>query len=152
MIELDPIDVKILLALQCDGSLSQRAVADAIGLSQNACWRRLQRLHQSGAIKSYAALLDAEKLGLDLTVFVMIRTRHHSVDWAKSFSAHVASIPEVTEMHRIGGEWDYLLKVVTRSMRDYDDVYQRLTNGVELQNVTGLFSMETIFTDRPLAL
>lgn len=152
MIELDPIDVKILLTLQRDGSLSQRAVAETVGLSQNACWRRLQRLHETGAIKNYAARLDAEKLGLDLTVFMMIRTRYHSVDWAKTFSRHVEGIPEVTEMHRIGGEWDYLLKVVTRSMRDYDKVYQRLTNGVELQNVTGLFSMETIFTDRPLSL
>lgn len=152
MIEIDPIDVKILLALQKDGSLPQRAVAEQVGLSQNACWRRLQRLHDTGVISGYHAYLDAGLLGLDLTVFMMIRTRHHSQDWVDQFKRHVSSIPEVNEMHRIGGEWDYLLKVITSSMAGYDKVYQRLTAGVELETVTGLFSMETILQNRPLEI
>lgn len=152
MIEIDAIDAKILSLLQRDGNLSQRAVAEQVGLSQNACWRRMQRLHESGVIEGYRAQLDAAALGLDLTIFVMVRTRHHSVEWAQRFATHVASIPDVVEMHRIGGEWDYLLKVVTRAMSGYDAVYQRLTSGIELETVTGYFSMETLLSDRPLVL
>lgn len=151
-IELDPVDVKILLVLQQDGGLSQRAVAEKVGLSQNACWRRMQRLHDSGVIKGYHARLNAEMLGLELTVFMMIRTRHHSAEWAQEFRAHVEKIPEIAELHRIGGEWDYLIKVITSSMSGYDAVYQNLTSGIELETVTGYFSMETIVQDRPLTI
>lgn len=150
MIEITPIDAKILLALQRDGSLSQRALAEQVGLSQNACWRRLKRLHEEGVIAGYHARLDTARIGLDLTVFMMIRTRHHSAEWAARFRAHVSGIPEVVELHRIGGEWDYLLKVVTRSMAGYDRVYQALTAGLELESVTGYFAMETILDNRPL--
>lgn len=151
MIEISPADAKILAALQRDGSLSQRALAERVGLSQNACWRRLKRLHDEGLIEGYHARINPRLVGLDLTVFVMIRTRHHSADWAAKLKAHVATIPDVVEMHRIGGEWDYLLKVVTGSMVGYDAVYQRLTSGLELEAVTGLFAMETIFDNRPLS-
>lgn len=150
MIDISPIDAKILSILQRDGNLSQRALADEVGLSQNACWRRLKRLHEDGLIEGYHARINTQKVGLDLTVFVMIRTRHHSADWAKTLKAHVSAIPDVVEMHRIGGDWDYLLKVVTRSMDGYDKVYQKLTAGLELETVTGLFAMETLFENRPL--
>lgn len=94
------------------------------------------------------ARIDLKALGLDLTVFVMIRTRHHSMQWAEAFRDHVARIPEVVEMHRIGGDWDYMLKIVTRGMAGYDRVYRRLTSGAELETVTGFFSMETMLSDR----
>ncbi len=103
-------------------------------------------------LKGTHAVVDAAALGLDLTVFVMIKTRHHSREWSDAFRAHVARIPEVAELHRIGGQWDYMLKIVTRGMAGYDDVYRRLIDGFDLDDVTGYFSMETIFAERPLAL
>lgn len=147
---LDNIDALILECLQRDATLSQREIAEQVGLSQNACWRRMQRLTQTGVLRGSRAQLDRAALGLDLTVFMMVRTRHHSKDWADSFRHHVDSIPEVTELHRIGGDWDYLLKVVTTGMAGYDAVYQRLTAKLDLETVTGYFSMETILEDRPL--
>jgi Lrp/AsnC family transcriptional regulator len=152
MIALDYIDHKILTVLQQDGALSQREVASQVGLSQNACWRRIRRLTDLGIIEGYHARLNASVIGLDLTVFIMIRTRHHSEKWSKTFKTHVESIPEVVEMHRIGGDWDYLIKVVTKSMAGYDKVYQNITSTVELEAVTGLFSMETILENRPLSI
>lgn len=152
MIALDYIDHKILTVLQQDGALSQREVASQVGLSQNACWRRIRRLTDLGIIEGYHARLNASVIGLDLTVFIMIRTRHHSERWSKAFKTHVESIPEVVEMHRIGGDWDYLIKVVTKSMAGYDKVYQNITSTVELEAVTGLFSMETILENRPLSI
>jgi Lrp/AsnC family transcriptional regulator len=152
MIELDAIDRRILAVLQSNGALSQRDVAAEVGQSQNACWRRIRRLTDLGVIDGYHARLNARKVGLDLTVFMMIRTRHHSEEWSLSFRKHVASIPEIVDVHRIGGDWDYMVKIVTTSMAGYDRVYQKLTAKVDLETVTGLFSMEAIVENRPLSL
>lgn len=150
MVKTDDIDRRILNVIQRDAALSQRDIAERVGLSQNALWRRLKRLEEAGYMQGARMRLDASRLGLDLTVFVMIRTRNHSVEWAEEFKTHVARIPEVAEMHRIGGDWDYMLKVVTRGMAGYDVAYRRITTGFELDTVTGLFSMETMLEDRPL--
>jgi len=144
----DRIDRRILCALHDDASLSQRELAERIGLSQNALWRRLKRLEADGLILGSKAQVNLAAMGYDLTVFVMVQTRNHSMEWAKLFRDHVAAIPEVVEMHRIGGEWDYMLKIVTRGMAGYDSVYQRLTTGAELERVTGYFSMETMLENR----
>ena len=152
MIELDSIDRKILTTLQRDGSLSQRDVASKVGLSQNACWRRVKRLNELGVIEGYGARLNAKLIGLDLTVFMMIKTRWHSECWQREFRVHVAAIPEIVDVHRIGGDWDYLIKVVTSSMSGYDKVYKQLTSKLELETVTGLFAMETILENQPLSL
>lgn len=148
--KLDQIDRRILDISQRHGALSQRELAARVGLSQNALWRRLKRLEEDGVLLGTRRRVCAERLGLDLTVFVMVRTRNHSDDWIETFRAHVARIPQVVEMHRIGGDWDYMLKVVTRGMAGYDRVYKRLTTGIELETVTGFFSMETMLEDRPL--
>ncbi|MDB6179374.1 Lrp/AsnC family transcriptional regulator [Paracoccus sp. Z330] len=150
--EIDEIDNRILSALQQDASLSQRALAERVHLSQNACWRRLQRLTRLGVLQGSRAVIDAARTGLHLTVFVMIRTRHHDDAWAKRFRTRVESIPEITEFHRIGGEWDYMAKLVTVSMSGYDRCYKALIADMDLERVTGVFSMETIFEARPLRL
>lgn len=147
---MDEIDNRLLALLQQDAGLSQRDLAERVGLSQNACWRRLTRLSETGVLKGSRARIDPGALGLDLTVFVMIRIRHHDDAWARRFRTRMESIPEVTELHRIGGEWDYMAKVVTTSMAGYDSVYKRLIANLDLERVTGVFSMETIFQDRPL--
>jgi len=148
--QIDQIDRKILDVLQRDASLSQREVADRVGLSQNALWRRLKKLEEEGVLLGSRMRIDPTALGLDLTVFVMVRTRNHSMEWAEGFKAHVARIPQVAEMHRIGGDWDYMLKIITSGMSGYDAVYRRLTTGYELDTVTGFFSMETMLEDRPV--
>ena len=149
MSQIDDIDLKILTCLQKDASLSQRELADRVGLSQNACWRRMQRMQAAGLISASRVTVDLSRLGMDLTVFVMIRTSHHSKDWAEVFARHVKSLPEVVDFYRIGGDWDYMLKVVCRGMRSYDQFYQRLITGFDFTTVTGLFSMEGILENRP---
>ncbi len=146
--KIDAIDLRLLAVLQKDGGLSQRELAERVGLSQNACWRRLQRLTADGLLQGTRARIDMRALGFDLTVFVMIRTRHHSRDWSEKFRKHVERIPEVMDFHRIGGEWDYMIKVVTRGMSGYDAFYQKLITGFDLATVTGIFSMEGIIEDR----
>lgn len=150
--KIDQIDTRILVEMQKDASLSQRELAEKIGLSQNACWRRIQSLNAAGILQGTTARVDRRKIGLELVVFVMLRTRHHSADWLSEFRRHVLSIPEVVDFHRIGGDYDYQLKVVTENIDSYDRVYQRLIDGVELDSVTSYFAMETIAEGRPLPL
>jgi Lrp/AsnC family transcriptional regulator len=150
--DMDSIDFSILRELQRDASLSQRALAERVGLSQNACWRRLKQLEDSGAIRSRTVVLDRERLGLGLVVFVMVKTRHHSAAWLDKFRKHVSSIPEVIDFFRIGGEYDYMLKVVAQDMIRYDAFYRRLISGIELDTVTSHFAMEAIEEQRPIPL
>lgn len=150
--KIDNIDRRILACLQRDGSMAQREVAEHVGLSQNACWRRLQRLRAAGVIKGSHTRLDLAALGLDLTVFVMIKTAHHSDEWIARFAKHVASLPQVTDFHRIGGDWDYLIKVTCAGMAGYDAFYRALITGFDLANVTGYFSMEAMLDSRPVGL
>lgn len=149
---MDYIDTELLRLMQLDASLSQRDLADQVGLSQNACWRRIQRLRDDGVLRGSGVRIDPAAAGLDLTVFVMVRTRNHSSSWAQKFRQRVEAIPSVVECHRIGGEWDYMLKVVTTGMAGYDQVYQQLIKDLELDTVTGLFAMETLLQGRPLPI
>ncbi|MEX0318701.1 MAG: Lrp/AsnC family transcriptional regulator [Ruegeria sp.] len=149
---IDQIDLNLLQELQKEATLSQRDLAERVGLSQNACWRRLKALNEAGVLQGSTARIAREKLGLTLVVFVMLRTRHHSAEWLQAFRRHVLTIPEVVDFHRIGGDYDYQLKVVTQDMASYDKVYQRLIEKVELDSVTSYFAMEAIAEGRPLPL
>ncbi|MGD1878029.1 MAG: Lrp/AsnC family transcriptional regulator [Kiloniellaceae bacterium] len=150
--KIDQTDAKILLELQRDAGLSQRDISERVGLSQNACWRRLRMLEEDGIITGRTLRLNRDKLGLGLVVFVMIKTRHHSASWLQTFRTHVSSIPDIIDFFRIGGDYDYLLKIVTADMASYDAVYQRLIQKVELESVTSYFAMEAIEEQRPLPL
>lgn len=149
---VDETDRRILRALQIDSNRSQRELAEAVGLSQNALWRRLKQLEAGGAIRGYGAKIDRAAVGLGLVVFSMVRTRHHSADWLRSFRSHLATIPEIVGFYRIGGDYDYMLKIVTEDIAAFDRVYQRITEKIELDTVTSYFTMEDILDDRPLPL
>lgn len=141
--QLDTIDWAILTVLQDDASLPVHEVGDRVGLSANACWRRIRRLEDSGIIARRVALLDAGKLGLATTVFVAIKTNRHDPAWLEAFSKGVAAIPEISECHRMAGDVDYLLKLVVRDIGHYDRIYRRLIAAVpDLADVSSSFSME----------
>lgn len=146
----DQTDRRILAALMKDSSRSQRELAETVGLSQNAYWRRLKALESAGIIQGYRARVAPEALGIAMLTFVMIRTRSHSVDWLQGFRAHIESIPEIVGFYRISGEYDYLLKIAARDMAHYDQIYQRIIRKPGLETVTSCFSMEAILDDRPL--
>ena len=147
---LDTLDRAILRALQRDASLSQRALADAVGLSQTACARRLAALQEAGVLTGSGARLSPDKVGLRMTVFVMVRTRHHSRDWLAEFRRVVLAIPNVIDFYRIAGDYDYLLKIVAEDMNAFDAVYQRLIERIELDTVTSFITMEAIADQRAL--
>lgn len=142
---IDKIDRKLLALLQKDCSLSLQALADAVNLTTTPCWKRLKRLEDDGILLARVAMLDAEKLGLSLTAFVLIKTQHHSSDWYSRFTAVVTEMPEVLGFWRMAGEYDYLLRVQVADMKRYDDFYKKLVNSVPgLSDVTSSFAMEQI--------
>ena len=150
--QLDSIDWAILQVLQRDASLPVHEVGDRVGLSSNACWRRIKRLEESGVIAARVALLDPDKLGLGTTVFVAIRTQRHDPVWLEAFSTGIAAIDEISECHRMAGDVDYLLKLVVRDIAHYDRIYRKLIAAVpDLADVSSSFSMEKMKATTALA-
>jgi Lrp/AsnC family transcriptional regulator len=141
---LDAIDRKILSVLQNDASLSVAEIGDRVGLSSTPCWKRIQRLEADGVITKRVALVDQNKIGLGLTVFVSIESGDHSDAWLKKFADAVSAMPEVIEFYRMAGDVDYMLRVVVADMRSYDIFYKKLISSVPLKNVTSRFAMEKI--------
>src|SRR3546814_11869922 len=90
-------------------------------MSQNACWRRIKRLEESGVISRRVTILDASALGLDLTVFVSLRASEHSEAWLDTLNSAIRDIPEVVEFYRMTGDVDYLLKLRVENMAAYED-------------------------------
>ena len=141
---MDAIDRKILAVLQEDASLSVAEIGDRVGLSSTPCWKRIQRLEADGVLIKRVALLDQDKLGLGVTVFVSIETGDHSSAWLSKFAQTVTALPEVMEFHRMAGDIDYMLRVAVPDMQAYDAFYKKLIDTMPLKNVTSRFSMERI--------
>ena len=141
---MDSIDKKILAIQQVDSTVAVAAIAERVGLSATACWRRIQNLEKSGVIRRRVALLDAKALGVGVTVFVSLKTSKHSREWLESFAAHVAAIDEIVEFYRMSGDVDYLLKVVVPDIAGFDAVYKRLIAVVDFSDVSSSFAMEEI--------
>ncbi len=143
--DLDATDLAILRLIQADASLSLGDIAKEVGLTQTPCWKRIRRMEETGIITGRVTLVNAEKLGLGISVFVAIETGDHSAAWIESFAKTVADMPEIVECWRLGGDVDYLLRVVVSDMTAYDGFYRKLTARVlSLRKVTSRFAMECV--------
>ena len=142
--KMDATDRKILALLQGDASLSVAEIGSRVGLSSTPCWKRIQRLETDGVIQRRVALVDQDKIGLGITVFVSIETGDHSQDWLSRFAEMVGAMPEVMEFYRMAGDVDYMLRVVVPDIQGYDTFYKKLIAAVALKNVTSRFAMEKI--------
>jgi len=142
MTELDNIDRAILRLLAADASLSLNDIADKVGLTATPCWKRIKRMEETGIIKARVAVLDADKLGLPVSVFVSVETSDHSAGWLERFAQAVAQTPEIVGAWRMSGDVDYLLHVVVSDISAYDSFYRKLIAAVPLRNVSSRFAME----------
>ena len=151
--DLDATDLAILRLIQADASLSLGDIAKEVGLTQTPCWKRIRRMEETGIITGRVTLVNAEKLGLGISVFVAIETGDHSAAWIESFAQTVADMPEIVECWRLGGDVDYLLRVVVSDMTAYDGFYRKLTARVSsLRKVTSRFAMECVKSTTALPL
>ena len=149
---MDTKDRQILNILQRDASLSMSELAERCALSKTAVWRRVRELEKQNVIRRRVALLDPEALGFALTIYAFVRTNQHSDSWFSKFEKAVTSIPEILEFHRTSGDIDYLLRIVARDMRHYDETYQRLIREVDFADISSTFVMETFKSNTELPI
>ncbi len=118
--KLDEIDLKILRILQAEPEININDVGERVGLSHTPCWRRIRKMQDTGLLKGRVWLVDGELAGRDVSIFVFVRLDTHSTEVMDAFEAATQSIPEILQCYTVSGEFDYLLRVVVGSVRDYE--------------------------------
>ena len=137
---MDEIDRKIIRALQADGRMSNRDLAEVVGLSPSPCLRRLKALEAAGVIRGYRAQVDGAAYGLPLTVFIRVRLERHDAATVKAFERAMNRLENVLECHVMTGAVDYLLKVVVADLADYERFVRH-----GLHRIGGVASIDTSF-------
>jgi Lrp/AsnC family leucine-responsive transcriptional regulator len=138
--QLDEVDLQILASLQKDGRITNADLAKAVNLSPPSVLQRVRALEKAGLIRGYHALLDHERLGLRITAMVMITLALHQDMAIERFRRAVMDIPEILECHHVSGDFDFLLKVVVRDMRSYEQFVRE-----KLSKIKGLGQIRTSF-------
>jgi len=141
---LNDIDKKILSVLQENADLPISELSKKVNLSATPCWARINKLYKQGFITKKVAVVDRLKLNLNVVAFVQVKTSNHNMEWARKFVQVISNMPEVIEFYRLSGSIDYLLKVLVPSIEKYDEFYKKLTEKVDLTDVSSSFSMEEI--------
>lgn len=140
---MDKYDREILKVLQSEGRISNKDLAKQVALSQAPCWRRVNALQKSGLIKGYTAIVDQEKVGLNITAFAQITLDNHHPETVQYFDQGIQQWPEILECHATSGEYDYLLKIVTRDMNSYNHIiYDKILTLPSIRSVNTSFSMQ----------
>ena len=142
--KIDQIDRKILAELQEDASLGLEELGRRIGLSRNACWRRVRALEDARVIRARVALVDPDAVGLGLMVVIQIRAARHDPEWLDEFARAMREMPEILGAARMTGDLDYLIRARVPDMRGYDRLYQRLIRRLDVADVAASFVMEEI--------
>ena len=141
---MDDHDRKILTALQGDATMPLEKLGDNVGLSRNACWRRIKALEASGVIKAKVTLLDPASVGLKLGVFIQIRAERHDAEWEAAFRKAIDENPEILSAYRVSGEQDYILRAQVTDVAGYDRLYRRLVAQIDPAEVSATFVMEEL--------
>ena len=150
--ELDKTDRKILALLQHDASLSASEIAERVNLSQPPCWRRIKRLEEMGVIQRRVALLDQKMLGLNVTVFARIKLSAHGKKSLPEFEEQIRELHEVLECHTVMGDYDFLLKIVTRDIDTYEALFRNKLAYDLYRDFGGVdgYATETVLCDATL--
>jgi Lrp/AsnC family leucine-responsive transcriptional regulator len=137
---MDPIDKKILRALQLDGKMTVADLAERVGLSQSPCARRVRNLERDGIIKGYAAVVDQSRVGLPISAFASIKLERQREEDLDRFAEAVARWPEVVDCYLMTGQRDYLMRIVAKDLEAYERFLKQ-----KLTRLDGVASIETSF-------
>ncbi len=144
-ISLDHIDRKILNLLQNVPGINATAIGERIGLSQSACWRRIQRLREEGVIRDHPVILDREKVGLTTMVFAHVKLTSHGRSNLKLFAKEVSNCPEVMDCYVLLGNVDFLLRIVAEDIKAYERFFfEKLSQLPGIQEVTSSIVLSDI--------
>jgi Lrp/AsnC family transcriptional regulator, leucine-responsive regulatory protein len=150
-VELDRYDRTLLRLLQQDARMTNTALAARVNLSESACLRRVRALEESGLIEGYTALVDQQRAGFAVNVFVNITLDRQSQTGLEAFESAVRRIPEVMECYLMTGEHDYLLRLVVSDLADFERIHnQHLTRLPSVARVHSSFAMRTVTRSRTL--
>ncbi len=119
-LDLKSQDIQILNILQRDASKSSGEIAESLNMSQSPCWRRINKIEQAGLINKKVAILDREKLGMELVAFTTVNLTRVGRQNLEAFEAAMQTLPEVVECYTMAGVWDYMLKIVAKDIRHYE--------------------------------
>jgi len=141
---LDEVDIQLLALLQKDGRITNADLAKTVGLSPPSVLQRVRVLEKSGLVRGYHAVLDAERLGLRITALAMISLSLHQEQPIERFRRSINEIPEVLECYHVSGEFDFLLKIVVRDIRAYEQlIRERLSKIKGIQQIKTSFVLST---------
>jgi len=145
MENLDVTDIKLLKCLQEDSNKTTKELAALVNLSPTPVYERIRKLENDGYVKKYVALLDAEKLGKELIVFCDITLKQHTKEIGNKFVKDILSLKEITACYNISGDYDFRLKILVNSMKDYQDfVINSLGDIKNIGSAHSTFVMGTI--------
>ncbi len=141
---LDEIDMKLLAELQDNGRITNVDLAAKVGLTAPPCLRRMRTLEETGVIKSYHASVDASKLGYTITVFAMVSLKSQAEKDLRAFEQHVRALPDVRECHMLNGEIDFILKIVARDLKSFQELLtSQLTSAPNVSSVKTSLTIRT---------
>ena len=150
---MDEIDKKILISLQEDVSIPLSELSKKVGVSSTPCWSRIKKLEKDGVIVSKTIEIDQEKINLPITIFLSISIQNNTEAWLKNFSDVVDKYDEIIEVHRLtGSNTDYLLKIFTPSINEYDNFQQKLINEIKCTNMSSSISLKKLKKFKKLPL
>ena len=149
---MDAIDKLILAELQKNSSQPLSELSKKVGLSNTPCWNRIKKLEEDGVIKKRVAILDHNKINLPIIVFLSISVVSHDKEWLKNFVNRITSFEEVVEMYRLTGDADYIIKIVTKSINDYDIFNQQLIKEINFRNIKSNIVLKEIKNTTELPL
>jgi Lrp/AsnC family transcriptional regulator, leucine-responsive regulatory protein len=150
---MDAMDRKMLAVLQEEGRISNAALAERLHLSPSPCLRRMRALEQDGVIAGYRAVLDREKLGIPMTVFVELKVEGHSDKSAAAISKAINATPEIVAAHIVSGSADFLLEVAVADLAHYERVmFETLLKLPNVADVRSKFALRTVKAPGPLPL
>ena len=150
---MDEIDKRILLSLQEDVSIPLSELSKKVGISSTPCWSRIKRLEKDGIIISKTIEINQEKINLPITIFLSISIQNNTEAWLKNFNTVVNKYDEIIEVHRLtGSNVDYLLKIVTSSINEYDKFQQQLIKEIKCTNMSSSISLKKLKNFKRLPL
>lgn len=150
---MDALDQKILTALQKDSRISMAKLSELVGLSLSACHRRVKLLEANGIISGYTVRVDRNALNLEIQVFIEVKLTSQRKDDITAFENAIERMPEVLECHLISGEFDYLIRLITRNTAAYESLYRnRLSQIPSVSQMKTLLSLSTVKEFRGLHL
>ena len=145
MQELDAIDRKILKMLQENALLTTKEIAAKLSLTPTPIYERIRRMEREGYIQKYVAILNKKKMKKGLTVFCNVSLKQHARQIGEKFVKDIVSLPEVVECYNISGEYDFMLKIVTEDMEEYQKfIMNKLASIENIGSTHSLFVMSEI--------